>query len=101
MICSAEDLFTLSSDKFRMVYKVDGNTQLDSRNWSMYSNILKQARDLPYLKEKNRHSPKSQAHSLGDLAFKHKNVHSIITGEEAQGLGILTDMLRLLLTQQC
>ena len=24
-----------------MVYKVDGNPQLDSRDWSMYSNILK------------------------------------------------------------
>ena len=23
-----------------MVYKVDGNLQLDSRNWSMYSNSL-------------------------------------------------------------
>ena len=41
IICSAEDLFTLNSNKFRMVYKVDGNPQLDSRDWSMYSNILK------------------------------------------------------------
>ena len=41
MICSAEDLFTLNSNKFRMVYKVDGNPQLDSRDWSMYSNIFK------------------------------------------------------------
>ena len=24
-----------------MVYKVDGNPQLDSRDWSMYSNIFK------------------------------------------------------------
>ena len=24
-----------------MVYKVDGNPQLDSRDWNMYSNILK------------------------------------------------------------
>ena len=40
MICSAEDLFALNSDKFRMVYKVDGNPQLDSRDWSMYLNIL-------------------------------------------------------------
>ena len=40
MIFSAEDLFTLNSNKFRMVYKVDGNPQLDSRDWSMYSNIL-------------------------------------------------------------
>ena len=39
-ICSAEDLFTLTSNKFRMVDKVDGNPQLDSRDWSMYSNIL-------------------------------------------------------------
>ena len=39
--CSAEDLFTLTSKKFKMVYKVDGNLQLDSRDWSMYSNILK------------------------------------------------------------
>ena len=36
-----EDLFTLTSNKFRMVYKVDGNPQLDPRDWSMYSNILK------------------------------------------------------------
>ena len=41
IICSTEDLFTLNSNKFRMVYKVDGNPQLDSRDWSMYSNILK------------------------------------------------------------
>ena len=40
-ICSAEDLFTLTTNKFRMVYEVDGNPQLDSRNWSMYSNSLK------------------------------------------------------------
>ena len=40
-ICSAEDLFTLTSNEFRMVYKVDGNPRLDSRDWSMYSNILK------------------------------------------------------------
>ena len=40
-ICSAEDRFTLTSNKFRMVRKVDGNPQLDSRDWSMYSNILK------------------------------------------------------------
>ena len=40
-ICFAEDLFTLTSNKFRMVYKVAGNPQLDSRDWSMYSNILK------------------------------------------------------------
>ena len=39
-ICSAEDLFTLTSNKFRMIYKVDGNLQLDSCDWSMYSNIL-------------------------------------------------------------
>ena len=41
IICSAEDLLTLNSNEFRMVYKVDGNPQLDSRDWSMYSNILK------------------------------------------------------------
>ena len=41
VICSAEDLFTLNSNKFRMVYKVDGNPQLDTCDWSMYSNILK------------------------------------------------------------
>ena len=42
VICSTEDLFTLSSNKFRMVYKkVDGNPQLDTCDWSMYSNILK------------------------------------------------------------
>ena len=35
VICSAEDLFTLNSNKFRMVYKVDGNPQLDSYDWSM------------------------------------------------------------------
>ena len=40
--CSAEDLSTLTSKKFRMVYKVEGNPQLDSCDWSMYSNILKQ-----------------------------------------------------------
>ena len=40
-ICSAEELFTLTGNKFRMVYKVDGNPQLDLCNWSMYSNILK------------------------------------------------------------
>ena len=39
-ICSVEDLFTLASNKFRMVYKIDGNPQLDSRDWSMYLNIL-------------------------------------------------------------
>ena len=27
--------FTLNSNKFRMVYNVDGNPQLDSRDWSM------------------------------------------------------------------
>ena len=37
-ICSAEDLFTLTSNKFRMVYKVGGKPQLDSRDWSMYFN---------------------------------------------------------------
>ena len=37
-ICSAEDLFALTSNKFRIVCKVDGNPQLDSRDWSMYSN---------------------------------------------------------------
>ena len=41
VICSAEELFTLNSNKFRMVYKVDGNPQLDTCDWSMYSNILK------------------------------------------------------------
>ena len=41
IICSAEDLLTLNNNNFRMVYKVDGNPQLDSRDWSMYSNILK------------------------------------------------------------
>ena len=38
--CSAEDLFILNSHKFRMVYKVDGNPQFNSCDWSMYSNIL-------------------------------------------------------------
>ena len=38
-ICSAEDLFSLTSNKFRMVCKLDGNPLLDSRDWSMYSNI--------------------------------------------------------------
>ena len=33
-IRSAEDLSTLTSNKFRMVYKVDGNSQLDSGDWS-------------------------------------------------------------------
>ena len=41
IICSAKDIVPLNSNKFRMVYKVDGNPQLDSRDWSMYSNILK------------------------------------------------------------
>ena len=31
----------MTSNKFRMVYEVDGNPQLDLRDWSMYSNILK------------------------------------------------------------
>ena len=30
----------MNSNKFRIVYKVDGNPQLDSRDWSMYSNVL-------------------------------------------------------------
>ena len=38
--CFAEDLFTLTSNKFGMVCKEDGHPQLDSRDWSMYSNIL-------------------------------------------------------------
>ena len=41
-ICSAEDLFTLISNKLRMIHKADENPQLESRDWSMYSNILKQ-----------------------------------------------------------
>ena len=41
VICSVEDLFTLNSNKFRMVSKVDGNPQLDICDSSMYSNILK------------------------------------------------------------
>ena len=48
IICSAEDLFTLNCNKFRMVYKVDGNPQLDSRDWSMYSNILKVVNEETY-----------------------------------------------------
>ena len=48
VICSAEDLFTLNSNKFRMVYKVDGNPQLDTCDWSMYSNILKVSRVKAY-----------------------------------------------------
>ena len=39
-ICSVADLFTLTSNKFRMVYKLDGNPQFDLRDWSMYLNIL-------------------------------------------------------------
>ena len=31
----------MNGKKFRMVYKVDGNPQLDTCDWSMYSNILK------------------------------------------------------------
>ena len=38
--CSAEDLFKLISDKFRIICEVDGNLQLDSRDWSMYSSSL-------------------------------------------------------------
>ena len=45
-ICSVEDLFTLNSNKFRMVHEVDGNPQLDSRDWSMYSNTLKSSRGI-------------------------------------------------------
>ena len=44
-IFSAEGLFTSISNKFRMVYKVDGNSQLHSRDWSMYSNILKYSKN--------------------------------------------------------
>ena len=40
VICYAEDLFTLNSNTFRMVYKVDGNPQVDTCDWSVYSNIL-------------------------------------------------------------
>ena len=40
-ICSAEDLFTSTSNEFRKVYKVDGNPQLDARDWSMCSKNLK------------------------------------------------------------
>ena len=36
-----EHLFTLNRNKFRMIYKVDGNPQLDTCDSSMYSNILK------------------------------------------------------------
>ena len=49
MICSPEDLFTLSNNNFRMVYQVDGNPQLDSRDWSMYSNILNNNERLLHL----------------------------------------------------
>ena len=38
----AGDLFTLTSNKFRMVCKVDGNPQLDSGAWSLYVDILKE-----------------------------------------------------------
>ena len=37
----ADDLFKLISNKFRVVCKVDRNLQLDSRDSSMYSSILK------------------------------------------------------------
>ena len=40
-IFSAENLFTLSSINFRMVYEVYDYPQLVSRHWSMSSNILK------------------------------------------------------------
>ena len=33
-----------------MVYKVDGNPQLDTCDWSMYSNILKLTYDYEILK---------------------------------------------------
>ena len=39
-IYSAVNVFTLTNNKFKMVKIVDGNPQLDSRDWSMYSNIL-------------------------------------------------------------
>ena len=41
LISSAEDLFTLNSNKFRIFYEIDGNPQLDACDWSMFSNILK------------------------------------------------------------
>ena len=38
------DLFSLTSNKFRMVYKIDGNPQLDSRDWSIYLKKVKTQR---------------------------------------------------------
>ena len=45
IICSAEDLFTWNSNKFKIVYKVDGDPQHDSCDLSMCSNILNPIRD--------------------------------------------------------
>ena len=48
----------MNSNKFRMVYKVDGNPQLDSRDWSMYSNIFNRI-------EANTHGTILKANSHG------------------------------------
>ena len=37
--CFAEDLLTLTSNKFRMVCKVDKNSPLDSGDWSRCSDL--------------------------------------------------------------
>ena len=54
--CFAEDLLTLTSNKFRMVCKVDGNPQLDSRDWNMYSDILKYYLKLMLQSEASKNS---------------------------------------------
>ena len=64
VICSAEDLFTLNSNKFRMVYEVDGNPQLDTCDWSMYSNIL----NAEYLRKKYYFRSKGEFAGLQILA---------------------------------
>ena len=65
-MCFAEDIFTLTSNKFRMVYKVDGNSQLDSRDWSMYLNILKSF-------SHSAHIVSHTAYSLSRVVTKRQN----------------------------
>ena len=53
LLCRAS--FTLNSNKCRMVYEVYGNPHLDSRDWSMSSNILNSHKSGNYhLIEKNK-----------------------------------------------
>ena len=57
----------MNSNKFRMVYKVDGNPQLGSRDWSMYSNILNRFNSVQKatdLKRKNKRSNKGKINEI-------------------------------------